>query len=351
MGIPAHGGDIYDYPRPLLDFSANLNPLGIPEPVARAAREALPNAAHYPDPQCRALAQAIGAMDGVDPADVLCGNGAAEVIFRLVLAVKPREAMVLAPTFSEYEQALRALGCPVRYWLLRADRGFRLEEDILEALEPGLDLLFLCSPNNPTGICIDEGLLYKIIERCARTGTRLVVDQCFLPLTEGAGLEEALGDNPHLFLLRAFTKSFAIPGLRLGYGLSSDGALLAACRDAGPAWSVSCVAQAAGIAACSCANWPEKARALLREERPKVRAGLQALGLEVWPGEANYLLFRARGLTDLKARLVERGILIRSCANYRGLGPDYYRTAIRTPEENHHLLKAIQEVLPWQKQL
>ena len=351
MGIPAHGGDIYDYKRPLLDFSANLNPLGMPEPVARAARAAVGDAAHYPDPECRALREAIGAMDGVNPAWILCGNGAADVIFRLVLARRPGKAMVLAPTFSEYEQALRAAGCPVKHWLLRASRGFVLEEDILEAIRPGLDMLFLCSPNNPTGLCADDTLLRRILARCGETGTRLVVDECFLPLTGGAGLGGALGDNPHLFLLRAFTKSFAIPGLRLGYGLSSDGALLSACRDSGQAWSVSCVAQAAGIAACGCAAWPERARAFLRVERPRLQAGLRSLGLEVWPGEANYLLFRAENITDLKALLVERGILIRSCANYRGLGPDFYRTAVRLPEENDRLLEALGEVLPWQKQL
>lgn len=351
MGIPAHGGDIYDYNRPLLDFSANLNPLGMPEDVCRAAQAAVLDCVHYPDPQCRRLRQAIGEMDGVNPWQVLCGNGAADVIFRLVLACRPKRAMVLAPTFSEYELALIAAGCQTERWLLKRTQGFALTEDILEAIHPGLDMLFLCSPNNPTGLCVEDTLLRRILARCAVTGTRLVVDECFLPLTDGAGLADALKENPHLFLLRAFTKSFAIPGLRLGYGLSWDAVLLESCWQCGQAWSVSSVAQAAGIAACGHAAWPEKAKALLRVERPRLRTGLEALGLEVWPGEANYLLFQAKNVTNLKALLTEKGILIRSCANYTGLGPDYYRTAVRVPEENDRLLMALGEVLPWQKQL
>lgn len=351
MGIPAHGGDIYDYDRPLLDFSANLNPLGMPEDVGRAAQAAVPDCVHYPDPQCRRLRRAIGEMDGVNPGQVLCGNGAADVIFRLALACRPKRAMVLAPTFSEYELALTAAGCQTERWLLRRDQGFALTEDILEAIQPELEMLFLCSPNNPTGLCVEDALMRRILARCAAAGTRLVVDECFLPLTDGAGLAGALAENPQLFLLRAFTKSFAIPGLRLGYGLSRDAGLLEACRQCGQAWSVSSVAQAAGIAACGHADWPEKAKALLRVERPRLQAGLKALGLEVWPGEANYLLFQAKNVTNLKALLTEKGILIRSCANYTGLGPDYYRTAVRLPEENDRLLTALGEVLPWQKQL
>lgn len=351
MTIPAHGGDTYDYERPLLDFSANLNPLGMPEAVARAARDAVADSGRYPDPECCALRRAIGALDGVEPGWVFCGNGAAEVIFRLVLACRPRRALITAPTFSEYEQALGTVNCRVDRWRLSPEQGFPVTEEILDAIVPGLDMMFLCSPNNPTGVTVPRARMEKILARCAQTRTRLVVDECFLPLTDGTGLEAELKGNPHLFLLRAFTKSYAIPGLRLGYGLCADEALLTLCRERGQAWSVSTVAQAAGIAACACPLWPEQARTLLRRERPRLQAELERLGLRVWPGEANFLLFRAEGVTDLKARLVDKGVLIRSCANYTGLGPDYYRTAVRTPPENDSLLRALEEVLPWQKQL
>lgn len=351
MAIPAHGGDIYDYDRPLLDFSANLNPLGMPEEVAKAAMDAVTLCGHYPDPECRELRRAIGKMDGVEPDWILCGNGAADMIFRLVLACRPRRAMVTAPTFSEYAQALHAVDCQAEHFPLLPEQDFRVTEGILDGIQPGLDMLFLCSPNNPTGLTVEPKLMQAILARCARTGTRLVVDECFLPLTDGVGLETELEGNPHLFLLRAFTKSYAIPGIRLGYGLSADRELLARCRRCGQAWGVSLVAQAAGIAACGCPDWPVGARVFLRQERPRLQAGLERLGLRVWPGQANFLLFRAENVTNLKERLVEKGILIRSCANYVGLGPDYYRVAVRKPEENDSLLRALEEVLPWQKQL
>lgn len=351
MTIPAHGGDIYDYDRPLLDFSANLNPLGMPEAVKKAAMDAVAESVCYPDPECRRLRKAIGERDGVEPAWILCGNGAADVIFRLVLACRPQRAMVTAPTFSEYEQALGAVGCQTVHWRLPSERDFQVTDAILEAIVPGLDMLFLCSPNNPTGLPVEPDLLKRVLTRCVKTGTLLVVDECFLSLTDGQGLQGALRENPNLFLLRAFTKSYAIPGLRLGYGLSANEAVLARCRLCGQAWSVSAIAQAAGIAACGCPDWPERAKHLLRRERPRLKAGLERLGLRVIPGQANFLLFQAAGVTNLKALLVERGILIRSCANYTGLGPDYYRVAVRMPAENDSLLRAMEEVLPWQKQL
>ena len=147
-------------------------------------------------------------------------------------------------------------------------------------------------------------------------------------------------------LLRAFTKSYAMAGLRLGYALSANGGLLERMAAAGPPWSVSTPAQAAGLAALEqCSDWPEKARALLASERPALSDGLTALGLEVVPGQANYLLFRAAGAADLKERMLMRGVLIRSCANYHGLGNDWYRVCVGQAEQNRRLLAALKEVL------
>ena len=176
----------------------------------------------------------------------------------------------------------------------------------------------------------------------------LAVDECFLPLAAGAGpgLAPCLAEHPNLLLLRAFTKSYAMAGLRLGYALSANGGLLERMAAAGPPWSVSTPAQAAGLAALEqCPDWPEKARTLLASERPALSDGLAALGLEVVPGQANYLLFRAAGAADLKERMLMRGVLIRSCANYHGLGNDWYRVCVGQAEQNRRLLAALKEVL------
>lgn len=346
-----HGGDVLTaqarYGGPVLDCSANLNPLGMPPQVGEAAARAAAQASPYPDPLCRALRAAIAAHDGVTPEQVLCGGGAAELIFRLAFALRPRRALVTAPTFSEYEGALSAAGCAVTRHLLRRERNFDVDEGILEAIGPDVELVFLCTPNNPTGRLIDQGLLLRIAEKCRGLGAVLAVDECFLPLAcGGPGLAPWLVEYPNLLLLRAFTKSYAMAGLRLGYTLSADTALLERLSLSGPPWSVSTPAQAAGLAALTqCPHWPEKARAFLEGERPALAEGLSALGLDVVPGQANYLLFRAAGTADLKESMLTQGVLIRSCANYHGLGEDWYRVCVGQAEQNERLLAALREVL------
>ena len=284
----------------------------------------------------------------VAPEQVLCGGGAAELIFRLAYALRPRRALITAPAFSEYEEALTAAGCAVTRHPLRRENRFDVDGGLLDVIAPGVELVFLCTPNNPTGRLVDGALLRAAAEQCRAVGAVLAVDECFLPLSDGAGpgLAPCLAEHPNLLLLRAFTKSYAMAGLRLGYALSANGGLLERMAAAGPPWSVSTPAQAAGLAALEqCSDWPEKARALLASERPALSDGLTALGLEVVPGQANYLLFRAAGAADLKERMLMRGVLIRSCANYHGLGNDWYRVCVGQAEQNRRLLAALKEVL------
>lgn len=342
-----HGGDVWGRGG-VLDFSANLNPLGPPASVLEAARAAVSEADRYPDPLCPALREAIAARDGASPEQVVCGAGAAELIFRLCLALRPRRALVTAPAFSEYERALSLCGCAVSRWPLSPENGFRLDGDILQAIDGALDLVFLCNPNNPTGALTGRGLLARIAAACEKAGALLVVDECFLELTGSPLAGEPFHAGPGVFLLRAFTKTYAIPGLRLGYGLCADPALIERLHGTGQPWAVSNVAQAAGLAACACPDWPGRGRALLRRERPALYKALSALALEVFPGTANYLLFRAPGCFDLRERLLERGVLIRACGNFEGLSNDYYRVCVRAAAENAVLLRALREVLPWQ---
>ena len=322
-----HGGDIYR--RPVrLDFSVNTNPLGTPPAVVRAVEESAGELDRYPDPSCRALVGALAEYEDVPERFILCGGGAAELIFSYCAALRPRSALELAPTFSEYAAALQAVGC-------RVERYALTEEAI-----------FLCTPNNPTGRLADPDLLAAVCGICRRRGLRLFVDECFLELSDGgrgASLAGWLERFPGLFLLRAFTKSYAMAGLRLGYCLCADGALLEAMGALTQPWNVSLPAQAAGLAALGERDWPEKARDLIRRERPRLAAGLAGMGLRVCPSDANYLLLQSP--VELAAPLLERGILVRSCANYPGLGPGWYRAAVRRPEENEALLGALAEVL------
>ena len=350
MPVYTHGGDILTaqaaYGGEVLDFSANLNPLGMPAPVAEAARQAADQSARYPDPLCRDLRRAIAAHDGVEEEQVVCGNGAADLIFRLAFALKPRKALVTAPTFSEYEEALTCVGCEMVRYTLDQSRNFDLDAGFVEAIGPDTDLVFLCTPNNPTGRLINGDLLEEVLERCGAVGAVLAVDECFLPLaTGGPGLAPRLKDHPNLVLLRAFTKSYAMAGLRLGYCLTANQGLREHLGKFAQPWSVSTPAQAAGVAALtSCPHWAAEGRALVESTRTGLAAGLEAAGCTVIPGQANYLLFRLPGVANLKEKLLERGVLIRSCANYHGLGPDWYRVCVRGEAENRRLLAALSEV-------
>lgn len=171
-----HGGDLYSRPVEI-DFSANINPFGTPRAVLDAVAASLPLLQQYPDPYCRELVAAISAFEGVPKEYILCGNGAAELIFSAVSCRKPEKAMVLSPCFSEYETALTASGCHTEHYLLKEAHGFRLTEDFLPVLAAfDGQMLMLCNPNNPTGQVIERPLLEKILGICREKGIFLFLD-------------------------------------------------------------------------------------------------------------------------------------------------------------------------------
>lgn len=339
-----HGGDVYGE-EILLDFSANTNPLGTPPGVLAAVEESLAQLHRYPDPYCRRLVRAISEFEQVPENWVLCGNGAAELIYAYCAGIGAKQAVELAPTFSEYSLALEQAGCAVSRYPLTRERGFVLDERFLEFLDREKpEVVFLCNPNNPTGRTVPKVLLLEILRYCGESGIRLFVDECFADLSDRQeSLKAELKDNPHVFLLKAFTKSYGMAGLRLGYCLTSDGELLGKMAKAVQPWNVSTPAQAAGVAALEERAFLEKTRALIGVERVWLKEKLEALGLWVCPSEANYLLFR--GQEDLGQNLKRRKIAVRSCANYFGLGPGWYRTAVRRREENEALVQALREEL------
>ncbi len=338
-----HGGDIYAG-NVRLDFSASVSPLGTPKSVIDVLTRVLPELYHYPDPCCRALVQAIAKFERVPQERILCGAGASELIYTYCEAVRPKRAMVLAPTFSEYAIALQRTGCEIVRHTLAAEQHFDLQEDLLPRLSrEGIDALFLCNPNNPTGRLIPRELLEKILLRCRERNIALFVDECFLSLSDGANdLTPFLPDVPQLFILKAFTKSYGMAGLRLGYGLCADKELLQKMSAAAPPWTVSTPAQAAGVAALKNVAFLAENRALIRAERPRLEEELRKLGFWVCPSQVNYILFR--GDVGLTEQLRARGVAIRDCANFEGLTSGWYRVAVRRREENEQLIAAIKSV-------
>lgn len=338
-----HGGDIYG-DRPIcLDFSVNTNPLGMPGSVRQAIGNGGVEDQRYPDPHCRRLRTALSARYGVAAEHILCGNGASDLILRLCACLRPRTVLLPAPTFSEYGRSAALFGAEIRTYPLQAENGFALDQGFLAALTTDIDMVFLCNPNNPTGQLCDLTLLEEIAARCAGNGTWLVLDECFIEFTEGQSMLPLLSRYPRLLILRAFTKTYAMAGLRLGFLLCLDAALLDRIAAFGAEWSVSTVAQRAGLAALAEEGWLEKTRALVAEERRWLTEQLEALGLTVCPGRANYLL--VRGNRPIYGALLERGIMVRNCESFIGLDESYFRIGVKTRPENESLIEALKEVL------
>ena len=338
-----HGGDLYGNPGVSLDFSVNTNPLGMPDEIRRAILAHVDEYTRYPDPQNRALRSALSAHEGLPMEWILCGNGAADLIYRLCYAARPRRALVCAPTFSEYERALESVGCQVLYHALSRENGFRLTTEIAASLVPGVDMLFLCHPNNPTGRLISGDVLAEILNLARRNRTIVVVDECFLNFAEGVSCKKFLEEMPELVVLKAFTKIYAMAGLRLGYLLTANRALREKSDVAAQCWSVSVPAQVAGIAALTCGDWEEKTRRLIGEERRFLCERFAELGIDVFPSDANFLLFQCG--RPLREPLLKKGILIRSCENFNGLDRSYNRVSVKTRSENNRLIEAVKEVL------
>ena len=350
MQAMPHGGDVYTVKENnftnVVDFSANINPLGMPPAVQEAAARSLAICTQYPDPYCRELCRAIAAEKGIPAHWVLCGNGAAELLFRLAAALRPRRALLAAPTFSEYRKALEGVFCKVETFTLIEREEFALSERFLSCLPEDIELLLLCNPNNPTGWAIPSPLLRRILSLCRERNIFLVVDECFQDfLEEPDSLLPLLGEYPRLLLLQAFTKLYGMPGLRLGYLLCANPALLERIYQAGQPWSVSTPAQAAGLAALGQRAYRARTKALIRSERAFLRAGLSARGFRVFGSQANFLFFKAPGWVTLREELLPLGYLIRSCGNFEGLDEQFYRIAVRTRAENAGLLQAIDRLL------
>ena len=338
-----HGGDIYEKSGINLDFSININPLGMPDGVKEAVIQDIDSYSRYPDPHCRNLRKALAEHHKIKKNQILCGNGAADCIFRICAAKKPNKVLVLAPTFSEYERPVQLFGGHIIEYALDPQQDFLLTDDFLEALTEDLDMVFLCNPNNPTGRLVSRGLMEQIAKRCQARNITLVIDECFLPLSSGTSMIDQLESYSNLLILRAFTKLYAMAGLRLGY-------LLGAAKNIqeiegfGAEWSVSIPAQTAGISALSLEpEWSDQTNHFILEERDWMIECLKGLGAKVYPSETNFILLSHE--VDLFEQLKEQGILVRNCANFTGLDESFIRIGLKTRKDNEKLIQKIGRIV------
>ena len=337
-----HGGDVYSH-RVTLDFSSNINPSGTPDRVKEAVAASAETCGIYPDPYCTGLRRAISDIERVPCDTILCGNGAAELIYSFAYSLeKEKPALIVSPSFSEYASALGAAGVGKEHYLLKEEDGFRLTDKILKTDLPRYCAVFLCSPNNPTGITVKPELVRALAKRC----DKLFLDLCFLDFTsdpERYDIPDLISNNPNVIVLRAFTKNFATAGLRIGYVICSDTEFIEKMSEKAPCWNVSSVAQRAGIAAAGCGEWLKRSVKNIIRERERMTEEFRSLGVRVYDGEANYLLlYSEKKLYEL---LLARGILVRDCKNYVGLGEGYLRIAIRNKADNDLLISTVKEVM------
>ncbi|GAA4295546.1 hypothetical protein GCM10023142_33350 [Anaerocolumna aminovalerica] len=340
-----HGGDIYRN-KVKIDFSVNINPLGMPAAVRKALLEAVENCEQYPDIKAERLTESLAERMGVNKEHILLGNGASELFTAIIHAVDPGRIVIPVPSFYGYERAVMSSRGEVLFYEMKEEMGYTLDKGIMEYLTEETDLLFLANPNNPVGNLIDSALLEQIAEECKRKQILIVLDECFL---EFSGKEERytyknrLETYPHVIVVSAFTKIYAIPGARLGYLFCGDKELRNRIEKHLPEWNLSVFAQAAGIAACQEKEYIEESIQVVETERQYLKGQLEQLGIKVYPSDADYLLIR----TDLQLydELLKKEILIRDCSNFRGLGRGYYRIAVKKHSDNVMLIKGVKEML------
>ncbi len=350
---PPHGGDVYHLARTLgldltelLDFSANINPLGFPAGIPEAIQKTLPEIVHYPDKRCLGLKEDLAVHHQLAPEQILVGNGSTELIYLVARALKPKKALIAAPAFSEYEHGLKAAGVPVAFQLTTEAQNFTLARplDFQDA-----DLVFLAQPASPSGALMAPELLEELAAGVEAAGSHLLLDEAFIDFVEEASFKTRLARFPRVLILRSFTKFFAIPGMRLGYLLGAADFLnrLAAVQEP---WSVNTLAQAMGRACLRDVEYMERSRQVVRRERERLFVGLQSLpGLQPFPSVVNYLLVKLHRpdftAASLQQALLSRRIVIRDASNFRGLDERFFRVAVRSRQENQQLLEALGDFL------
>jgi len=361
-----HGGDIYSN-KVSIDYSANINPLGLPqgvkEELARCIEE--PVCCVYPDSQCRDLVKALADYHKVTQDWILCGDGAADLIFGLAFALKPKKALLLAPSFLEYEQALKAVDCDIDLFYLKEENGYRLDvEELCKTLERanatynttavgcsdqqkstseannGYNILFLCNPNNPTATLIDSDELHAFQKKLPEH-VLLVVDEAYIDFVEDPNyrtMVDAIADDENLIVVRTFSKLYGMAGARMGYLMANREIIEYLQRDS-TGFCCSRMGLHAAEAALDDVEFQEMTKKGNQEGREILVSCMKELGFRVWPSHTNFIYFDPG--VDVKwfaDRLLDYGIIIRG--NFKA-----NRISIGTPEEDRFVCKAMREIM------
>ncbi|MEG1002893.1 MAG: threonine-phosphate decarboxylase CobD [Clostridium sp.] len=349
-----HGGNIEEIARTynikedeIIDFSANINPVGISNKVREAMIKAIDKVERYPDITYYDLKNEISKFENISFENILVSNGAAEAIFNISRGLKPKKALIMAPTFCEYEDSLRSIDCEVSYYNL--NKEFTLDDDLLNSLNSNIDIMFICNPNNPTGILTSKEYIKKVLNISILNNITVVIDESFLDFVEDKNkysVIELVNEYKNLIVVKSLTKVFAFPGIRIGYSLTSNNDYIEKINKVSVPWSINIVATLGAISAMKDKDYISKTIKYVKEEKDFLYKEIVKFeDLTVYRGSVNFILFKVNKDIDLKNELLKYGILIRSCSNYNGLDCNYYRVAVRRREENIKLIDSLNKVL------
>ena len=355
-----HGGNIYEIEEQwgipkgeLIDYSANINPLGVPLEIREMIHQQVDALINYPDPNYNDLKVAISSFYKIEKDDIILGNGAAEVIHSYIKALKPQKCLTIQPTFSEYQESLEQVGAEFQEIYLREEDNFQLSiENVISSIDYTIDLIILCNPNNPTSTLISKPDLLRLIRHCSDNNVYIMIDEAFMDFVDEEGsitLLKDYGNYHNLFIVRAFTKFFGIPGLRLGFGVSSNKTIISKLKRSSLPWNINTFASSFGIMLSDNQYISETYRWMREEKLYFVNSLKNIHSLKVFNPEANFILIKIMedGLSTamLKKRLLQYKILIRECSNFKGLNDKFFRIAIKDSSTNEYFLKAIGECL------
>lgn len=353
-----HGGNIYKLQREgkkdILDYSSNINPLGVPESLKKAVSENFSVLTRYPDINYTELRESIGKYNNIESENIIAGNGATEVLFLYVKALKPKKVLIAAPTFAEYERAVKNAECEIDFFELKEEDNFILNKDKFIQKAKNYNLAVICNPNNPTGKFISKEIIFEINENLKKSGTKLFIDECFIEFISGwKEKTSALFKSENIFILRALTKFFALPGLRLGYGICFDKKIIEKINEIREPWSVNGFADLAGKVILNDIEYIKNTEKWILEERKYFTDSLKEIEenkkIKIYETETNFILIKLLEMTseEFKSRMEEKNILVRNASNFKFLDNSFIRLAIKDREKNKKVIEAIREVLLW----
>lgn len=356
MSKVVHGGNIDELSRKynlnkeeLIDFSANINPIGVNKNVKMELIRAIDKIERYPDITYYDLKSSISKFEDIEVKDLTLGNGAAEVIFNLVRALKPRKVLIPAPTFGEYEEAVLSINGSIEYYYLGENNNWNISEEILNYINEDIDMIFICNPNNPTGNLTNKDTILSIAKKALKTSTIVVIDESFLDFVKENNNYTAvdlLSDYKNIFILKSMTKFFAIPGIRIGYGISKNQDVIRKIDDISVPWNVNIMAERASIVALEEKDYIDDTIAYIEKEKDFLFNELSKIEkIKVFKPSVNFIMFKTLEFIDLKEKMLSENIIIRSCSNYKGLDRNYYRIAVRTRKENEKLISTLKNII------